>query len=516
MNAAADSQGVAARYEQRNNAKRNRLVLGGAVITAAAVAVGGFFVAQQLRAAAPAATELNVGLLLEPTNLNIRETSGVALEQILLDNVYQGLITLKSGRIDEFEPALAEQLPTVSDDGLTYRFKLRKGVTFHNRATLDLTDVVTSLNATLAPLPELNNPVITADESSGEVVIELQQPNQLLLWRLAGKHGVILDSSATNDLNSTANGTGPYTLTGWQQGNAISLAAYPDYWGDPANVAAVNFKFLPDGRAAVNAIKTGVVDVHTALLPSLRGELINEPGVRLERAASTDVFTLAFNSAKAPFNDQEVRRALSQAIDTSALIDAQAGDGRALGSPITEIEPGYSDLVAVNSHDLEAAKAVIAAKGLTGTKVRITAPNFYDQAPLDILASQLRAAGLDAEVDRVEFSVWLERVYTNHDYDLSYVNHAEARDLANYTNPDYYFGYNSAAVQRLYQEAVTAPTAVESGKLLTAVAEQIAVDAPAKWLYNYTPTLVLSEKIEQFPLSNTNSRINLESVVVTQ
>lgn len=457
--------------------------------------------------------ELNIGLLLEPTNLNIKETSGVALDQVLLDNVYQGLITLKSGELNEFVPALATALPEVSADGRSYSFKLRSGVKFHNGAEFDSEDVISSLGNSLQKLTDLKNPQVTSSNPQ-EITVSLDEPNQLLLWYLAGRHGIIFDSKATNDLSHTANGTGPYQLSSWKQGHQLTLIPYTDYWGQKAQLSAVNFRFIPDARAAVNALKDGSLDVHTALLPHLRSEIENIRELQLTRAASTDVFTLAFNSKKAPFNDPEVRAALSQAINTKTVIASQAGDGKELGSPITDLEPGYLDLTAVNSYDPQTAKKTLAAKGLEKLELTITAPNFYDQAPLDIVASQLQEVGVQAKIERVEFSTWLERVYANGDFDLSYVDHAEARDFANYANPEYYFGYNNAAVQQLYTQAITAADSVSATNLLQETAKLVAADAPAKWLYNYTPTLVIRDRVTGFPVSNTNSRINLESVTI--
>lgn len=499
------------RFTKRNKKSKKPLIFSTIIAIAALAATGVFALNKNQKSAS--SQELNIGLLLEPSNLNIRETSGVALDQILLDNVYQGLITLKSGAVDTFEPVLATELPTMSADALNYTFKLRQGVKFHDGSALDAEDVVTSLSTGLKTVPELATANVSSP-SSDTIEIKLHEPNQHLLWNLAGRAGVILDSAATNDLANSANGTGPYTLQQWRQGAQLTLKANPDYWGEKATTATVNFKFIPDPRAGANALKDGSLDIHTAFNPNLRKEFTNNPEFELVRAASTDVFTLAYNNAKAPFNDPEVRQALSQAIDTSAVIASQSGDGKAIGSPITEIEPGFTNLTHVNSYNPEQAKATLAAKGLTGTTMTITAPNFYDSAPLDIVASQLGDVGIDVKVERVEFSTWLQRVYTGRDFDMSYVDHAEPLDFANYANPNYYFGYQNAQVAQLYHQSITATSASVAEQKLAQAAEIVASEAPAKWLYNYTPTLVIRKNVENFPLSNTNSRINLAGVSV--
>src|SRR5690606_40202464 len=94
----------------------------------------------------------------------------------------------------------------------------------------------------------------------------------------------------------------------------------------------------------------------------------------------------------------------------------------------------------------------------------------------------------DADIEQVEFGTWLEVVYTSKDFDLSYVDHAEAFDFVNYTHADYYFGYDNPEVQSLYDAALKAGSLEEMSTLLAEAARIVAEDAPAKWLYNYTPT----------------------------
>ncbi|MBT1017545.1 ABC transporter substrate-binding protein [Canibacter sp. lx-72] len=498
------------KYQKRTQTKQTKplLIALAAIATLTLILVAAF----ALNSDRAKPQNITVGLVLEPTNLNIRETAGVALDQILLDNVYQGLIALKPGTVNEYVPKLAASLPEVSADGKSYSFKLRSGVKFHDGSEFDSEDVVHSLTRGLNKEKLKLGGVEVKATGKYAVTVNLNEPNAMLNWLLAGRNGIIFSSTENNDLNNTAIGTGPFTLAQWQQGDRITLAKNENYWSEAAKLANVTFRFIPDGRAAVNALKDGTLDVHTALGSNLRDEFANNTEYKLVRASSTDVFTLAYNSNRAPFNNPDIRRAVSMAIDTDAIIQSQNGGGLPLGSPITELETGYKDLTAINAYDPQKAREVLTANGLSGSAITITAPNFYDQAPLDIIIEQLRAVGFDAKLELVEFSTWLKKVYSDKDYDISYVDHAEANDFANYTNPAYYFGFNSPEVAKLYKKSLLALDTKTQEKLLTEAATLVAEQAPAKWLYNYTPTLVIRNGVTGFPTANTNSRLNMEDV----
>ena len=499
-------------YAKRGKS-RTPIIITAIVVIALIIGAAVFFFSKPNGAKNAAENEITIGLVLEPSSLDVRENTGVATGQILIDNVYQGLVGIKPGTVAEIVPVLATDMPQVSDDGREYTFSLQQGVKFHSGNVMTADDVVDSLTASLLDTTVGFTPTITkVDEQT--VKITLAEPNSMLLWVLANQSGLILETAATNNLQSSANGTGPYTFEQWKKGDSLTLARNADYWGEAATLDRAVFRFFPEGRAAVNALKEGDLDVHTALLPPLRAEFENNSNFTLVRADSSDVFTLAYNSQQAPLNDPKVRQALSMAIDSEALLGTQNGDAKVIGSPITELEPGYTDLTDVNAYDPEAARALLLEAGHPNLSLTITAPNHYDTTSLDLVTSQLAAVGVSVKVKSVEFATWLSEVYQNRDYQLSYVDHAEARDFANYANPDYYFGYDNADVQKLYAEALASTDADKSDELLQEAATIVAQDAPAKWLFNYTPTNVVSTKVTGFPEVNTNSRVNLAEVTV--
>lgn len=505
-----DSAGVGA-YQRRGGSKRT-IVIAAAIAAVVALLAVVSLVVISANTQSKAQGTLTVGLVLPPSNLDVRNTKGAALDQVLLDNVYQGLVTFKPGTLD-VTPALAESYK-ISDDGLTYTFDIKTDAKFHSGEKLSTDDVVSSLEETSALLGESFKTVSALNDSTVE--IQLTEPNSQLLYLLAGRAGIILEQGAENDLKNSANGTGPYALEEWKQGDSITLAAVENYWGAPATLETVIFRYITDGKAAVNATLEGDLDVQTAVLPDLQAEFENETDIKLIRAASTDVFTLAYNNAKAPLNDLRVREAISRAIDQDALIQAMIGDGLPLGSPITEIEPGYRDLTDVNAFDPESSRKLLAEAGVKDLSLTLTIPNIYGTTIPNLLVSQLKDVGISLTVNQVEFTTWVDQVIMNKSYELSYVDHVEARDFGNYANPDYYFNYDNAKVQQLYAESLAARDENEASEKLAEASEIVAKDAVAKWLFNYTPTTAIHSKVSGFPTSNTNSRINLEGVTVAE
>ena len=123
--------------------------------------------------------------------------------------------------------------------------------------------------------------------------------------------------------------------------------------------------------------------------------------------------------------------------------------------------------------------------------------------------------GVTLTVESVEFSVWLQDVYTNKDYELSFVRHVEARDFSNWTDPDYYFGYDNPEVQSLYAEAVASVDEEEADTLLAEAARIVSEDNAADWLFVATRLAAVSTQVADFPKNSLNVRLPLAGVTVS-
>lgn len=450
-----------------------------------------------------------IRLVLEPGNLDIRETAGAALDQILVDNVYQGLVSRTAEQ--DIVPALAEDWE-ISPDGLTYTFTLREGVTFHDGQELTPQDVVWSLQ-TRKDTPEWSDSsrlanVATIAAEGQEITLTLTEPDSSLLWNLTGRAGLVLKEGDTVDYQTAANGTGPFVLDEWRQGDSITFVRNDDYWGEEALVAEVVFDYIPDNQAALNAALAGEVDAVTGFDANLKEQIEATGDFALVTGQSTDKGTLAFNQTSGPLADQRVRQAIRQAIDHDAFVEALAA-GETQYGPIPSLDPGYEDLADIAPYDPEAARALLAEAGAEDLTLELTIPSFYPTTIPQILVSNLNEVGITLTVNSVDFPTWLNDVYINKDYDLSFVLHTEARDFENWANPDYYFTYDNPEVQDLYAQSLAATDEAEAAELLAEAARIVSEDAAGDWLYNGASVVAVGTNITGMPSINVNERLNL-------
>ena len=449
-------------------------------------------------------------LVSEPGNLDIRETAGAALDQLLIDNVYQGLVSRTAEQ--DIVPALASDYE-VSPDGLTYTFTVREGVVFHDGQPLTPQDVVWSLTQvrdTASYRDSARLAAVTGIAANGQdVVLTLAAPDSSLLWNLTGRAGLVLKEGDTTDRKTAANGTGPFTLASWKQGDSVTLARFADYWGDPAGAAEVVFAYIPETQAALNAALAGEVDVVTGFDANLTEQIEANGDFTVEVGASTDKGTLAMNADEGPLADVKVRQAIRQAIDHDAIVEA-LGAGQTQYGPIPELDPGYEDLAELVPHDPDAARELLAEAGYDDDlELSLTLPSFYGTTVSQILVSNLHDVGITLQVNAVEFSSWLNDVYMNGDYELSFVLHTEARDFENWANPDYYFGYDDAEVQELFAQSLAATDEAEAADLLAEAARIVSEDHAADWLYNGASVVAVGANITGMPTVNVNERLNL-------
>ncbi len=408
---------------------------------------------------------------------------------MLLYNVYETLVKLESD--GSITGLLAEDWD-VSDDGTEWTFQLREGVTFHNGEPFTADDVVYSLTNVLSkdpahPFATTLEPIASVEAVDDTTVrITLDRFSANFLFFLTQGQGAILTESAVADIANSAVGTGPFTFEEWAQGDSIVLRRTADYWGEPALVETVTYRYINDPNALNNALLAGDIDIITGVsAPELLEAFEEDDRFEVLIGRTNGEVTMALNGSRPPLDDMRIRKAVSHAVDRQAVVDlAYFGYGELIGTGATPLDPYYVDLVGAYAYEPETARDLLADAGYDGAPLQMVLPPVsYARRGGEIVAAQLEEVGIPVEIQNVEWGVWLEDVFTNRDYDLSIVAHVEPRDLGQYGNPDYYWAYDEPEVAALLAEADATPDDVARYALLGQVQERITEDAANVWLF---------------------------------
>ena len=447
---------------------------------------------------------VTIGLKLAPVSLDIRHQSGSAIEQVLIGNVYEGLLSRDSD--NKVQPGLAKSWD-ISNDGTTYTFHLNENMNFSNGDKLDADDVAWSINQLKEKQYYNANQVESLDKAEAvdadTVRLTLDAPDSNLLWYLTGRPGLVFDKNATYNAKTEAVGSGPYTVESFDPASKMVLKANPKYWGSAHKPATehVVLKFITDDNAAVNALKGGDVDVLSPVNATLAKSLDTNT-YRVSAADGSDKFVLAFNCTNDKLEDKRVRQAIRYGINHKEIIASRGNVDYALGGPIPSVDPGYEDLTGLYPYNVSKARQLMKDAGYSTDnplRLTLTYANTYGSELGDQLKSQLAKIGIDLKINYVEFSTWLQDVHANGNYELSLVDHAESHDFYKWTTPDYYYHYDGKQAREWYAKALESTDEQQSADYLKRAAKAVSEDAPADWLFGYRVTVASNKHVQGFP-----------------
>ncbi len=466
-----------------------------------------------------AETEITLGMQLEPPILDPTAGAAAAIDEVVYANVFEGLTRI--GPDGSVLPGLAADWE-IAPDGLSWVFNLREGVTFHDGLALTAEDVVfsfdramaeDSLNAQKALFDGINE-VTAIDDTTVE--IGLDAPNGALPFNLAWGDAVIV-SQASAATNATAPvGTGPFRFSQWIQGDRVELLRNSDYWGEPARLEKVIFKFIADPSAAFAAMMAGDIDAFPNFpAPENLAQFEADPRFQVLIGTTEGETIVAMNNGRPPFDDLRVRRAVALAIDRQAVIDgAMFGYGTPIGSHFAPHHPAHVDLTALSPHDPEAARALLAEAGHPDgfTTTLALPPPSYARRGGEIVAAQLRAVGITAQIVNMEWAQWLEQVFGAKDFGLTIVSHTEPMDIGIYARDDYYFGNRDPVLSALLDgmSGVTADS--DRTAVLQAAQRRVAEEYVNAFLFQLAKTGVADARIRGLWLDSPTQATDMTAV----
>lgn len=464
----------------------------------AALPAAALLMAQSSQPAPVRGGNLVVAMNVEPAFLDPSQGAGAEIVRMMHQNVLEGLVGIaENGRIT---PQLAATMPSVTSDRLTYTFKLRRGVKFHDGSNFTSADVKVKFDVARDEKSGHSKPdyytgissVTTPDPLT--VVFKLSKANNEFLYNLARADSIIQPGElfATQagrvKLKESPIGTGPFKLGAWNRGVNVQLERHSSYYlsGLPY-LDKVTFRFLGDDQnAKVAGLRSGDIDVIGYNVSAEQVESLKADANIITGASSAEI-TVSMNNGRKPFNDIRVRRAFAAAMDKQAIVKGGFfGYGAVIGSFNSPGQQYYIDLVNRNSYNPEQAKKWLAQAGQTNLKVKFAVTNEFpiERRTAEIYAQQLAAIGVTAEIELIPFNTWIQKVFLNKDYDMTIIGHAESFDLNAYAIDGYYFNWNNAPYKALYEKALVASTDAERYRLYAAMQIMLADQVPGVWAFS--------------------------------
>jgi len=359
---------------------------------------------------------------------------------------------------------------TVSDDELTWTFKIREGVKWHDGQPLTADDVKFSFEFPADPEYVGNGfsgvaPLVGAQakadgeakEIAGVKVIDEQTisfttnvPYALFLETVAIRY--IMPAHVLKDIpvaeyaeSAQARspvGSGPYQLTDWKPDESLTFQAFEDYAGQRAYIDTYIWKILPETATQITELVAGGVDAVTGVSADDFPALEENPNLQTMHAPGTRYTFVEFNHSKPMFSDAQVRQALCYAVDKQAMLDAlDGGFGTIALGPVHPSLPEYSLTLKGYPYNPDEAKTLLADAGWTdddgdgvleshgveglddGTpfSVKLGAVTFGNYVPQALIVQQyLKDVGVETEIEEVGFNIYFSEYLTPFsDFDMA-------------------------------------------------------------------------------------------------
>ncbi len=357
-------------------------------------------------------------------------------------------------RLVEFEPGttkvvagLAESYKA-SKDGLEYIFNLRKGVKFHT--TKDFTpsrdfnadDVLFTFNRMWKDdhpyhdvsggdykyfgWMDMGSLLKTIEKIDDHTVkFTLNYPEAPFVSNMAMDFAAIFSAEYANklaaagkkeDIDHKPVGTGPFVFKSYQKDAMIRYTSHPDFWAGKSPIDKLVFAITTDANVRYEKLKAGECHVMPYPNPADIAEMRKNPDINLMQQEGLNIGYLAFNTEKKPFDNKNVRKALSMAINKQAILDVVfKGAGSIAKNPIPPTIWSYNNATVDYKYDVAAAKAMLKKAGIKDLKTNIWAmpvqrPYNPDARRMaELIQADWAAVGVEAEIITFEWGEYLKR-----------------------------------------------------------------------------------------------------------
>ncbi len=425
----------------------------------------------------------------------------------VLFNIFEGLV--KPDKDGNMVPAVASDYK-VSEDGKTYTFTLRENVKFHNNTPVTAKDVKYSIERNAGMRDEellisrFSNieAVNIIDESTIDVV--LKEPDTELI----GYMNVAIIPEDYSEEATKPVGTGPFKFESYKVDNNFTVVRNDDYWGDKPDLEKVEFKIVSNTDSVLLDLKAGSIDIYPYLTDSQAAEL--KDVMNVEVGNTNLVQGLFLNNENEYFSNKLVRQALYYATNRKEIQDiVSGGNGTIIGSFMFPGLGKYfnSDVIDQYDYNVEKAKELLTQAGYPdGFEFSIKIPNNYQFhiSTGEVLVEQLKKVGITANIELIDWNVWLEDVYTNRKYDATIIgfdSQLAPNDLMRRfvsDNDKNMCNYKNTAYDECYNKAVETTKDDEKVGYYKEMQQILADDAASIFIQDPPLLVAVSKKISGY------------------
>ena len=462
---------------------------------------------------------INIVMPANPASLNPLEANTRELVD-LFGLIYDSLV-----RYDESMrplPGLAERW-TLSEDGLTWTFYLRKDAMFHNDKALTAQDVVYTLDQLSAIKNDPQKTSLYTDVldlivsytavDTNTITITTQRKSARLL------HGLTFPilQSGTASATSVAPGTGAYRVSSYEAGSQMELTANTNWWRRTPYITTIIAKAMPDPDTALSSMNVRLVDVvHTS---SLTANSYKQQGVTNVYELMTQEYECIIpNLRRAVMSDVRMRTAIIEALDRNTIItEAYLSHAVSSDVPIPPDSYLYDQTHTQHAYNPARAQQLLAEMGYAdtdgdgilekdGQKLTLSVivnENNLNTARVDaarMAKDQLKAVGIDCQVTTLDWNTYNTRL-KNGDFDLAFAGFSIGNDgdlsfIVGSGASQNYSGYTSATMDSYLNTYIEATEETEIVAAASDVQKLFATDLPLISLYFRTNSLVCSAAIQ--------------------
>ncbi len=333
----------------------------------------------------------------------------------------------------ELAPELCESWDA-SDDAVTWTFKLRKGIEFHNGKTMDAADVVASFNHhrgedTISPAKVILDPVVEIKaDGKNTVVFSLREGNADFPYIVSDYHIAILPAKDGGVEWESGTGTGGYILESYEPGVLARLKRNPNYWKEGrAHFDGAEVLAIIDPAARTNALTTNEVDAISRVELKTADRLALNPDIRLEETSGGAHYTVPMRTDTPPFDDNHVRMALKLALDREKMLQTilrghgSVGNDHPIG--LAYRYHATEDELPQRVYDPDKARWHLKQAGLSSLKVDLSAADAAFNGAVDaavIYKEHAREAGIEINVIREPNDGYWESIWMKKPWCMSY------------------------------------------------------------------------------------------------